>query len=105
MQDMLAALARHPLRQRLDASDYVEREEVTTCRHDVLDYQQPPSLQEVQLVAHDERRAGVWRRGRAGWSQRSARERAELVPLERTLPLELIYFDALPDALQARDPR
>lgn len=60
-------------------------------------YKQIPSLQEIMLVAHDERRVDVWRRSNDAWIEIVTRQAgtAELRSLDASLPLDDIYRDPL----------
>lgn len=60
-------------------------------------YKRIPSLREVMLVAHDDRRVDLWRRTESGWMQLVFRDgdRIELTSLDCTLPLRDVYFDPL----------
>jgi Uma2 family endonuclease len=60
-------------------------------------YRRIPSLQEILLVGHEERRVDVWRRSPSGWKHVSVGE-GEVVRLEHLqcdLPLVEIYRDPL----------
>ena len=63
-------------------------------------YKRIPSLREVMLVAHDDRRVDLWRRTDSGWTQLVSREgeRVELMSLDCTLSVREIYLDPLADA-------
>lgn len=60
-------------------------------------YRRIPSLREVLLVAHDERRVDVWRRRDAGWTQVSFRdgESVRLESLGCEISVEAIFHDPL----------
>ncbi len=60
-------------------------------------YKRIPSLREVMLVAHDDRRVDLWRRTERGWTQLVFREgqAVELESLGCALSVEAIYFDPL----------
>lgn len=60
-------------------------------------YKRIPSLKEVMLVAHDDRRVDLWRRTGRGWTQVVFREgqSVELESLGCTLSVDAIYFDPL----------
>lgn len=60
-------------------------------------YKRIPSLREVMLVAHDEKRVDLWRRTESGWTQLSFRagEAVELESLGCALPVDEIYRDPL----------
>jgi Uma2 family endonuclease len=60
-------------------------------------YRLIPSLQEVMLIAHDERRVDVWRRAGDHWTQLSSRagERVQLESIGASLPVDAIYDDPL----------
>lgn len=60
-------------------------------------YKQIPSLREVMLVAHDERRVNLWRRTDTEWTQLVFRDGqdVELASLGVSLPVSDIYFDPL----------
>ncbi len=60
-------------------------------------YKRIPSLREVLLVAHDDRRVDLWRRTETGWTQIAFRdgESVRLESLECELPVTEIYFDPL----------
>ncbi len=62
-------------------------------------YHQIPSLREVMLVAHDERRVDLWRRTERGWTQLVFHDgtAVELESLGCMLPVAEIYFDPLAD--------
>ena len=61
-------------------------------------YKRIPSLREVVLVAHDERRLELWRRTDAGWTQLTVRTGQSLI-LESlgdvALTVDDVYFDPL----------
>ena len=64
----------------------------------LANYQLIPSLREVMLVAHDDRRVDLWRRTQSGWTQVTLRAE-DCVELE-SLPgvrmtIDEIYFDPL----------
>lgn len=62
----------------------------------LLNYQQIPSLREVVLVAQDERRVEVWRRGEGGWFLVPTSDGpARLATLDCQLPLASVYADPL----------
>ena len=59
-----------------------------------------PSLREVLIVSHDERRVEVWRRGGDGsWSAESSGSGAlvRLVSLDADLKVDAVYRNPLPD--------
>lgn len=60
-------------------------------------YKRIPSLREVMLIAHDERRVDVWRRTGERWTQISFQgdEAVTLESLPCALPLDEIYRDPL----------
>lgn len=60
-------------------------------------YKQIPSLCEVMLVAHDDRRVDLWRRTDTGWTQLVFRDGqdVDLASLGVSLPVSEIYFDPL----------
>jgi Uma2 family endonuclease len=63
-------------------------------------YKRIPTVREIMLVAHDERRVDLWRRTKRGWTQRVFRdgESVELTSLECALPVRDIYFDAFAES-------
>lgn len=62
----------------------------------LLNYQQIPSLREVVLVAQDEPRVEVWRRGEGGWFLVPTSDGpARLATLDCQLPLASVYADPL----------
>lgn len=60
-------------------------------------YKQVPSVREVMLVAHDERRVDLWRRTERGWTQLTFPEGTAVVleSLDCELPVDEIYRDPL----------
>lgn len=59
-------------------------------------YQRIETLEEVVLVAHDERRVDVWRREPDGWKLHTVHDgTAELSLLGCSLPLDEVYRDPL----------
>lgn len=60
-------------------------------------YKRIPSLQEVMLVAHDERRVDLWRRTPSGWTQLifPEGEDVRLESLDCELAVEAVYRDPL----------
>lgn len=68
----------------------------------LANYKQIPSLREVMLVAHDDRRVDLWRRTKRGWTQRVFRdgESVALTSLECALSVTDIYFDPLADPIE-----
>jgi Uma2 family endonuclease len=60
-------------------------------------YKRIPSVREVALVAHDDRRVDLWRRTDRGWTQLVFRE-GDALTLESigcVIPVADVYFDAL----------
>ena len=59
-------------------------------------YKRIPSLREILIVAHDERRIELWRRGDDGWSHREIHSGVvELTSVRAALPVDEIYRDEL----------
>lgn len=60
-------------------------------------YKQIPSVREIVLVAHDDRRVDLWRRTARGWTQLVFREEeaVQLDSLDCSLPVDEIYYDPL----------
>lgn len=64
----------------------------------LANYKLIPSLREVMLVAHDDRRVELWRRTGSGWTQltRRAEDPVELESLPAVrMTIDEIYFDPL----------
>jgi Uma2 family endonuclease len=64
----------------------------------LANYQLIPSLREVMLVAHDDRRVDLWRRTQNGWTQVTLRaeDSVELESLPGVrMTIDEIYFDPL----------
>jgi Uma2 family endonuclease len=64
----------------------------------LANYQLIPSLREVMLVAHDDRRVDLWRRTQSGWTQVTLRaeDPVELESLPGVrMTIDEIYFDPL----------
>jgi Uma2 family endonuclease len=64
----------------------------------LANYQLIPSLREVMLVAHDDRRVDLWRRTKSGWTQVTLRaeDSVELESLPGVrMTIDEIYFDPL----------
>jgi Uma2 family endonuclease len=63
-------------------------------------YKRIASLQELVLVAHDERRVDLWRRVGERWTQLTfhAGDAMALASLDVSVPVDAIYFDPLADA-------
>ena len=103
---MLPLLMVASVRQHFSFAEYLDLEEIAAVKHETEEYdrgetlahyQRIPSLAEVVLVAHDERRLEIWRREGDHWTLDVFRagDRARLASLGSAIAVDEVYRDPL----------